>query len=65
MNFILPLVLTFECEPKYTEYFKETDKTFVIYRITQNQIAINQNIFEFKLSVFGHYSFSFDLNDTE
>ncbi len=42
MNFILPLVLTFECETKYTEYFKETDKTFVIYRITHNQNAINQ-----------------------
>jgi hypothetical protein len=34
--------LTFECETKYTEYFKETDKTFVIYRITHNQNAINQ-----------------------
>ncbi len=42
MNFILLLVYTFECETKYTEYMKETDKTFEIYRITQNQMAINQ-----------------------
>ncbi len=35
-NYILPLVLTFECEIKYTKYSKETDKTFVIYRKTQN-----------------------------
>jgi hypothetical protein len=38
MNFILPSVMTLECETEYTKYSKETDKTFVIYQITQNQI---------------------------
>jgi hypothetical protein len=28
INFILPSVLTFECETEYSKYLKETDETF-------------------------------------
>ncbi len=46
--FILPSVLTFKCETEYTEYSKGTDKTFVIYQITQNWLTINHTFFEFE-----------------
>jgi hypothetical protein len=42
INFTLPLFSLFECDTEYTEYSKETDKSFFIYQIIQNQITIKQ-----------------------
>jgi hypothetical protein len=36
--------LSFECETEYTEYLKETEKAFFIYRITQNRMTMKPNI---------------------
>jgi hypothetical protein len=41
INFILPSFSPFECETEFTEYSKETEKSFFIYQITQNRITIN------------------------
>ncbi len=40
--FILPSVLTFECESKYTEYSKETNKRFLFIKQPSNKIMMDK-----------------------